>query len=114
MVLYSETHFLQVPVGAKSILYTFFHFSQPKKGVNLLLLKKKNILILSIVTHHNISQLTHKYKNTTKDVLVSIKPKFSDKFFNFYEKNSYFTIFRKVQIILKITKKKWNSVSLYL
>ena len=37
--------------------------------------------------------------------LVSIKPKFSDKFFNFYEKNSNFTIFRKVLIILKITKK---------
>ena len=51
--------------------------------------------------------------NTIKDVLVSIKPKLSDKLFNFEEKNASFTIFRKVQIILKITK-NWNSVSLYL
>ena len=49
--------------------------------------------------------------NTIKDVLVSIKPKFSDKFFNFYEENANFIFFRKVQIIL-ILENNWNSLYL--
>ena len=114
MVLYSETHFLQVPVGAKSIFYTFFHFSRPKKGVNLLLFfKKKNISIFSLSIITVYPNCPTNIINTIKDVLVSIKPEFNDKLFNFDEKKSNFTIFRKVQIILKITKKR-NSVSLYL
>ena len=79
----------------------FFHFSRPKKGVNLLYLFW--FFLLSLITiYHNWPK---NIKNTNKNVLVSIKPRFSDKFFNFYAKNSNFPIFRKVQIILKITKK---------
>ena len=43
--------------------------------------------------------------NTIKDVLVSIKPKFSYKLFYFYEKNANFTFFRKIQIIFINPKK---------
>ena len=97
-----------------SIFYTFFHFSRPKKGVNLLFFQKINILIffsLSLITIYPNG--TTNIINTIKDVLVSIKPKLSDKLINFEEKNASFTIFRKVQIIFKITK-NWNRVSLYL
>ena len=58
------------------------------------------------VTHPNDIPTDPKNKiNIIKDVLVSSKSKFSDKLFNFYEKNANFTIFRKVQIIFNITKK---------
>ena len=75
-----------------SIFHTFFHFSRPKKGVNLLLFFQKiNILIffsLSLITIY--PNRTTNIINTIKDVLVSIKPKLSDKLFNFEEKFHYF------------------------
>ena len=88
----------------KYFLYVFSIFAI-KKGRKSSFFSKNKYFDFFTVTHHNIFQLIHKYKKTIKDVLVSIKPKFSNKFFNFNEKNSNFTIFRKVQIILKITKK---------
>ena len=77
-----------------------------KKGVNLIFFSKNkyfDFFSLSLITIY--LNRPKNIINTIKEVLVSIKPKFSEKFFNFYEKNSNFTIFRKVQIILKITKK---------
>ena len=81
-------------------------FSSPdKKGVNLIFFSKKKIsqfFLLSLITIYR--NWPKNIINTIKDVLVSIKPKFSYKFFNFYEENANFTFFRKVQIILILQK----------
>ena len=80
-----------------------------KKGVNLIsnLIFSKNkyldFFLPSLITIY--PNWPENILNTIKDVLVSIKPKFSYKFFNFYEKNANFTFSRKVQIIFNITKK---------
>ena len=77
-----------------------------KKGVNLIFFQKINILIffsLSLVTKY--PNLPKNIINTIKDVLVSIKPKFCDKFCNLYQKNANFTFFRKVEILFNTTKK---------
>ena len=79
----------------KYFLYVF-HFSRPKKGVNLLLLflnKYFDFFSLSLITIY--PNWPTNIINTIKEVLVSTKPKFRDKLFNFDEKNANFTFFRK-------------------
>ena len=67
-----------------------------KKGVNLIFFSKNkyfDFFLLSLITIY--PNWPKNIINTIKDVLVSIKPKFSDKFFNFYEKNANFYFFQK-------------------
>ena len=94
------------------LVYVSFAFRGQKKGGNLLFFPNL-LLFFPTVTHHNISKLIQKYNNTMKEVLISIKSKFSDRLFNFYEKNANLMLFRKIQIIFNITKKLSSSVSLY-
>ena len=75
-----------------------------QKGVNLIFFSKNEYFDFFTALITIYSNWPKNIINKIKDVLVSIKPKFSYKLFNFYEKNANFTFFRKVKIIFNITK----------
>ena len=94
-------------------LYPRSFSSSEKKAWICFFLQKINILIflLSVITLY--PNWPKNIISTIKNVLVSIKPKFSDKFFDFYAKMRISLFSEKFKLFL-ILQKNWNSVSLYL
>ena len=105
-----------VPISYKYRLVRkgFFNVWRPKNGVNLFFFQI-DIQILFTVTNHNkpISQLNQNTINKIKDVLVNIKPKFSDKLFNFYEKMQISLFFGTFKLLFVILQKRY-SVPMYI